>query len=144
MVPPGVNQAAFFRTTGLGSWAQAVSKAVTARPSVWTAAALTDGRILVMQASADGARRVFAAPQQFVIGRDGTLRVAQAPDEGLVVGPDESEHDLSLQPGGESRQRGFGASIRGVCDGTAALRRCYSGLDQRNRSMPSPSSRSQP
>ena len=51
----------------------------------------------------------FAAPQQLVIGRDGTLRVAQARDEGLVVGPDESEHDLSLQPHGESRQRDFEA-----------------------------------
>lgn len=31
----GVNQPAFFRTTGLGSWAWAVSRAVMARPSVW-------------------------------------------------------------------------------------------------------------
>ena len=58
------------------------------------AAALADGRILVLEASTDRAHRVFAAPQQLVIGRDGTLRVAQARDEGLVVGPDESEHDL--------------------------------------------------
>jgi hypothetical protein len=36
MVPPGVNQPAFFRTTGLGSWAWDVFKAVRARPSVWT------------------------------------------------------------------------------------------------------------
>jgi hypothetical protein len=40
-----------------------------------TAAAFTDGRVLVLQASTDGAYRVFAASQQLVIGRDGTLRV---------------------------------------------------------------------
>jgi hypothetical protein len=74
------------------------------------AAAFTDGRILVMEASADSANRVFTALQQLVISRDGTLRVAQARDEGLVVCPDESEHDLSLQPRGESRQRNFGRS----------------------------------
>jgi hypothetical protein len=51
-----------------------------------TAAPLPDGRILVTQASTDRARRVCAAPQQFVIGRDGTLRVAQAGDEELVAG----------------------------------------------------------
>jgi hypothetical protein len=61
-----------------------------------TTAALTDGRILVTEASTDRAHRVLVAPQQLVIGRDGTLRVAQARDEGLVVGPDESEHDFSL------------------------------------------------
>jgi hypothetical protein len=49
-----------------------------------TAAALTDGRILVLQASANGADRVFTAPQQFVISRDGALRVAQARDEGWL------------------------------------------------------------
>ena len=63
MVPPGVNQPAFFRTVGLGSRARAVSRA----------AALTDGRILVTEASTDRGHRVLAAPQQFVIGRDGTL-----------------------------------------------------------------------
>jgi len=36
MVPPDVNQPAFFRTTGLGSWARDVSKAATTRPSAWT------------------------------------------------------------------------------------------------------------
>ena len=36
MVPRGVNQPAFFRTAGLGSCALAVSKAMTARLSVWT------------------------------------------------------------------------------------------------------------
>lgn len=72
-----------------------------------TATALTDGRILVMQASADGLHRVLTAPQQLVIGRDSTLRVAQARDESFVVGPDESEHDLSFQPYGNSRQRDF-------------------------------------
>src|SRR6185437_3722198 len=61
--------------------------------------------ILVLQASANGADRVFTAPQQFVISRDGALRVAQARDEGLVVGPGESEHDGSLRPRGGSRQR---------------------------------------
>lgn len=74
-----------------------------------TAAALTDGRILVMEASTDRAHRVLVAPQQLVIGSDGTLRVAQARDEGLVIGPDESDHDLSLQPRGGSRQRDFGS-----------------------------------
>ena len=77
------------------------------------AAALTDGRILVMEASADRAHRVFVPPQQFVIGRDGTLRVAQARDEELVAGYDESEQDLSLQPRGESRQRDFGSGEEG-------------------------------
>jgi len=72
-----------------------------------TTAALTDGRILVTETSTDRAHRVLVAPQQLVIGRDGTLGVAQARDEGLVVGPDESEHDFSLQPYGESRQRDY-------------------------------------
>jgi hypothetical protein len=43
-----------------------------------TAAALTDGRVLVLEAGADRAHRVLPAPQQLVIGRHGTLRVAQA------------------------------------------------------------------
>ena len=34
-LPPGANQSAFFRTTGLGSWARDVSRAVTARLSAW-------------------------------------------------------------------------------------------------------------
>jgi hypothetical protein len=72
-----------------------------------TTAALTDGRILVTEASTDRAHRVLAAPQQYVIGRDGTLGVAQARDEGSLSVPDESEHDFSLQPYGESRQRDY-------------------------------------
>jgi hypothetical protein len=90
MVPPGANQA-----HGVG-----VDQVVQE-----TAAALTDGRILVMQASPDRAHRVLAAPQQLVIGSDGTLRVTQARDQGLVIGPDESEHGLSLRRGAGSRQR---------------------------------------
>ncbi|UXX97348.1 hypothetical protein N7U49_46850 [Streptomyces sp. AD2-2] len=42
------------------------------------AAALTDGRILVSQAGADGAHRRFPAAQQFSVCRNGALRVAQA------------------------------------------------------------------
>jgi hypothetical protein len=42
------------------------------------AASRTDGRILVMEASADRAHRVFVAPPQLVIGSDGPLRIAQA------------------------------------------------------------------
>jgi hypothetical protein len=191
MVPPGVNQPAFFRTTGLGSPARAASKAVTAsigvdelahelggpRPDVRvrvsgqvlqrgsedlvrarsagaarapvagqgvergdpdpgvgivghgdelahrvgvdqvvqeTAAALADGRILMPQASADRAHRVRVAPQQLVIGRYGTLRITQARDEGLIVGPDKPEHDVSLRPHCASRQRNFGTRAR-VC-----------------------------
>jgi hypothetical protein len=76
------------------------------------AAALTDGRILVMEASAD---RVLVAPQQIVIGRDGTLRVAQAGDEGFVVGPDESEHELSFRSCDETWQRDFWAVRSSSC-----------------------------
>jgi hypothetical protein len=72
-----------------------------------TAAALADARILVTQASTDRAYRILAAPQQLVIRRDGTLRVAQARDEGLVVGPGESEHGFSFQPYGGSGQRDY-------------------------------------
>jgi hypothetical protein len=51
-------------------------------------------------------------PQQFVIGGHGTLRVAQTRGEGIVVGPDESQEDLSLQPRGRIPAKGFRASIR--------------------------------
>jgi hypothetical protein len=73
-----------------------------------TAAALTNGRILVLEASTDRAHGALIAPQQLMVGRDGTLRVAQARDEGLVVGADESEHDTMLQPPGESWQMDSG------------------------------------
>jgi hypothetical protein len=90
-------------------------------------AAFTDSRILVTEASTDRAHRVLVAPQQLVIGRDGTLRVAQARDESLVVGPDESEHDFSLQPYGESRQRdyesGQGVDERGAFDPGSSIAR---------------------
>jgi hypothetical protein len=72
-----------------------------------TAAGLTDGRILVMEASRDGADRVCATPQQFVISRDGALWVTRARDEGLAVGSGESEHDPRFKACGESRQEDF-------------------------------------
>lgn len=50
-----------------------------------TATAFANRRTLVAQARADGAHRGLAAPQQFMVGRDGTLRVAQARDEGVFI-----------------------------------------------------------
>jgi hypothetical protein len=54
------------------------------------------------------AGRVAAAPEQLVVGGDGTLRVAQVPDEVLVPAIGESEHPPSLPPPGGVRQRNFG------------------------------------
>jgi hypothetical protein len=47
-------------------------------------------------------RRIVAlelgpASQQLPIGRDSALRVAQARDQGVVVGSHEAEHDLECQ-----------------------------------------------
>jgi hypothetical protein len=59
-------------------------------------AAFPDSRALMPQAVPDCGHCTLAAPQQRVVGADGALRIAQGFDEGLVVGPGESEHGLSF------------------------------------------------
>ncbi|MER6070090.1 hypothetical protein ABT187_14865 [Streptomyces sp. NPDC001817] len=71
------------------------------------AAALPDGKVPVVEAGPYGAHRVLPASQQLTVCHGGALGVAQARDQGCAVGPDESEHGLSVDLRGESGQRDF-------------------------------------
>jgi hypothetical protein len=72
----------------------------------------------MLQAGANGADRILLAAQQLPVGRHGALRIAQARDEGFVIGSHESEHGLSVGTPSEPGN-GFSSEAPGLVDAPA-------------------------